>query len=1221
MRNFKLNFIAIISLLLLWGQNAKANLYKENYFEKPHTLVESYDFKKFFQTTPPPADSPDRAALLALYQATAGAAWTAPWDITKPVSQWSGVTLDATTLKVTKIDLSGRNLVGTLPAAFFAMTDITELRLNNNKLTGTVPDAIATLKELTLLYLHENQLNGKFPSINALDKLKKLNLTKNQIRQVPTFPNTNNFEELLINNNQLTFESLEGNIVITALKYIPQDSISTELTVIKAEGDNVSIATTSQGLGIGGTTNSYTWLKLVGSTYTEVPQTARELTFPDITAADAGLYRLKVTNSKVPDITLFRSVIRLRVNPCTVSKTTIKESQNYCEGDELPTLVGEEAKSGINNLKVTYQWQRSTDNTNWIDIGTAKDYTLTGITATTSFRRIARDGRCKEDVSNVVKITFIQKIAGNTIKTGKVFLCDKTKPDSLLGSVPTGGDGKPKYQWQSSKNRSTWLDEDKTQNYFPIISADTMYFRRIVQGSCGKPDTSAVLTIRVVKQLQKNEVGSSHFVCPNGDGVVMKDSIKGFKVDSVAFKYAWQQSFDRQKWTRADTARTQKDTLYYFTPVGISKTTYFRRIVRNGCDSTISNILTIQIHPKILNNTVRSTKSVVCEGDSVGTNLLGTVPVGGGAKYKFLWQSSIDKKTWTNRGDTLNLNKPTLNADSTYFRRVVESLCYKDTSNVTVVLFSRKFGRNEIGPRQLNCVGDSSAVIKGTSPATPRSYFKYDWVFSSDSINWQRPDTLGNLRDYKPGKLAQGKYYFRRLIFNGCFSDSSNIIEIEMVNPIENNTIQGSNRSVYCVGDTLPKLIGSLPTGGGSKYEYEWQNSTDNRNWALVGKEKDFKPTSLIRSTSFRRIAIGLQCGKDTSNVVTLRMINKLSNNRITDNRNICVGEILKDSLTGTQPAGGDSTYRYVWQATSDSVWRSVASSKNFIPKDIVETAKFRRIVLSGCFADTSNVVQVTVNQRITNNFIVSGGQVVCRKTKADTLRASVPVDGTKIFKYQWQQSRDQRRWTNIPNANTQNLIFNGTPDSTTFYRRVVSNLCFGDTTPSQRILVLQAPRVTAGRDTIVNIGYEIRLQGGGAINYLWTPKNAVDDSTAREPLAKPLRTTQYIVRGTDASGCVGYDTVLVIVADEPVTKAVDIITPNGDGLNDFFHIDNIERYPDNTLIIVNRWGSEVYRKVNYKNEWDGTYNGSVVPTGVYFYILTVKGTSKEKKGAIHVLE
>jgi gliding motility-associated-like protein len=1213
--------IALLVVVVGMGHKVCANNITEHKFSKfsetVFTFIPTKKHETKFFRTPPPV-SPDSAALVALYNATAGAAWTTPWDLTKPINEWAGVTIDPMSRRVTKLVLTNRNLVGTLPTTFQGLIELKELRLDNNKLSGTVPVSIAGFKELTLLYLHNNTFSGTLAADFAtLTKLKQLNLSFNRFNNLPDFPATNGFTELAVDNNRLGFASLEKNIAIAILKYSPQDSLSSDTIVIFKEGDPVTVPTVPT---ITGTANSYSWFRLVNGAFVAVPQSGADLTFADVTVADAGTYQLRVTSSIVPNLTLIRRFIRLRVNPCTVSKSSIKESMTYCQGDELPTLTGDEAQSGIGMLKVRYQWQRSIDSMTWIDVGQLKDYQITGIIATTWYRRLASDGRCKTDTSNTVKINFLRAIGGNTVSNETGFLCDATKPDSLKGSIPTGGDGKPQYLWQSSLNRRTWQDEDRTQSYFPIISADTMYFRRIVSSNtCGKPDTSAVLRIVVAKTLPKNEIANNQFVCPAGVGMVMKDSISDFKVDSLSFKYAWQQSEDQMAWTRADTTRIQSDTLYYFTPKGITKTTYFRRMVKNGCDSVYSNILKVDIFPNILNNRVNTSKIIVCEGDTTGFDLTGTVPVGGGGKYIYEWQSSLDSVNWTKRGDSLNLKSPAI-ADTTYFRRVVKSLCYQDTSNTVVVNYAYKFGRNEIGPNSTNCVGDSTAVIRGTSPSRTTAFFKYQWIVSTDSINWARIDTLGDGKDYKVGIQPEGRYFFRRLVDNGCSLDSGNMVLINMVNPILNNTIKGAGN--FCIGDSLPTLVGTVPDGGGGDYRYEWQSSTDNRNWFLSAKEKDFKPQSLVRSTLFRRIAEGTSCGKDTSNVIQIRISNPLSNNNITDNQNICVGTILRDTLRGTKPEGGDSTYVYIWQATTDSVWRSVASGRDFLPRDIIETTQFRRIVLSGCYADTSNIIRVTISQRITNNFILSAGQTICQKAKADTLKATVPIDGSNIFKYQWQQSRNQTTWTDIPNANTQDLIFAKSPDSTYYYRRVVTSLCFTSISPSERILVLPTPRITAGRDTIVNIGFSIRLQAGGGIKYLWTPKaDFGEDSTAAEPLITPLRTTEYIVRGEDSRGCVGFDTILVVVADDPLIRPVDIITPNGDGLNDVFHIDGIERYPDNLLIVVNRWGSEVYRKKDYKGDWDGTYNGSILPTGVYFFILSVKGTSKVKQGAIHLLE
>ena len=71
--------------------------------------------------------------------------------------------------------------------------------------------------------------------------------------------------------------------------------------------------------------------------------------------------------------------------------------------------------------------------------------------------------------------------------------------------------------------------------------------------------------------------------------------------------------------------------------------------------------------------------------------------------------------------------------------------------------------------------------------------------------------------------------------------------------------------------------------------------------------------------------------------------------------------------------------------------------------------------------------------------------------------------------------------------------------------------------------------------------------------------------------------------------------------------------TPNGDGEDDVFDIEGIEAYPDNELVITNRWGNLVYEAKGYKNTWDGRsqskYNigGDDLPTGTYYYILDTK--------------
>jgi gliding motility-associated-like protein len=66
--------------------------------------------------------------------------------------------------------------------------------------------------------------------------------------------------------------------------------------------------------------------------------------------------------------------------------------------------------------------------------------------------------------------------------------------------------------------------------------------------------------------------------------------------------------------------------------------------------------------------------------------------------------------------------------------------------------------------------------------------------------------------------------------------------------------------------------------------------------------------------------------------------------------------------------------------------------------------------------------------------------------------------------------------------------------------------------------------------------------------------------------------------------------------------------------VNDLFTIDGIDAYPNNKLIIFNRWGNSVYEKVGYSNDWNGTWNSQMMlPDGTYFYILELNDDEARK--------
>lgn len=100
-------------------------------------------------------------------------------------------------------------------------------------------------------------------------------------------------------------------------------------------------------------------------------------------------------------------------------------------------------------------------------------------------------------------------------------------------------------------------------------------------------------------------------------------------------------------------------------------------------------------------------------------------------------------------------------------------------------------------------------------------------------------------------------------------------------------------------------------------------------------------------------------------------------------------------------------------------------------------------------------------------------------------------------------------------------------------------------------------------------------------------------------------------------------DTFSIEVCVDPVELSFyNSFSPNNDGVNDFFEIDGIEGYPQNSLRIFNRYGNLVYSASPYRNDWNGinSINGKPLPDGAYFYLLDRGNGSKETAGDVVIM-
>jgi len=140
---------------------------------------------------------------------------------------------------------------------------------------------------------------------------------------------------------------------------------------------------------------------------------------------------------------------------------------------------------------------------------------------------------------------------------------------------------------------------------------------------------------------------------------------------------------------------------------------------------------------------------------------------------------------------------------------------------------------------------------------------------------------------------------------------------------------------------------------------------------------------------------------------------------------------------------------------------------------------------------------------------------------------------------------------------------------------------------------------------------------GSGHYSFDWQPAAFLVDHTVQNPQTIPLNASMSFLLSVGDLICERSltDSVRIIVGPKETSEDCliihNVITPNGDGLNDKWIIDCIDAYPENTVTIFNRWGENVNNFEHYNNStvtWDGkNYSGELLPDGTYYYILKIK--------------
>ena len=149
---------------------------------------------------------------------------------------------------------------------------------------------------------------------------------------------------------------------------------------------------------------------------------------------------------------------------------------------------------------------------------------------------------------------------------------------------------------------------------------------------------------------------------------------------------------------------------------------------------------------------------------------------------------------------------------------------------------------------------------------------------------------------------------------------------------------------------------------------------------------------------------------------------------------------------------------------------------------------------------------------------------------------------------------------------------------------------------------------VTKSNDITCTVGYA-SLFVTGASQYTWSPTGTLNISNGPTTVASPLSTTTYYITAIDGYGCIGKDSINVLVnfTGKANYFMPNSFTPNGDGKNDCYGIKYFGLVQEFQLYIFNRFGERVFATTNPNACWDGNYKGQPAEPGNYIYYLKAK--------------
>ncbi len=738
-----------------------------------------------------------------------------------------------------------------------------------------------------------------------------------------------------------------------------------------------------------------------------------------------------------------------------------------------------------------------------------------------------------------------------------------------------------------------WMANGSPLNISPIgtstITMSAGTYNIELRATCGNTINSVQRTIIVNPKPNANFTYTDH-VC------VDKQPVNYFNTGSTGGGFTYQWYLGNGAVPSTTTSQNATNVVYAF---GGSKNVSL--VVTNiyGCKDSINKTITIEPLP----NLVFSATNPTCVGDTTYfTN------------YSWLGGSGTIANWYWNFGDGNNSAafqpKHVYSSAGNYTVMLVATSDYgcDDTLYKVVNISPPTIAGNVISNATVCAVNNG-----GTLNVTGNNGNIVQWEYSPDGgINWY---SIANTTSSQTYSNLPVTTIYRALVKSGaCPAAYTSPNATITVTPPSNAGILMKDTSV-CAGTNTILLSLSNYTGNINNW---YSSNTVTGPYTAIGNTTSTYTVTNLNNTMYYYVVVNSGiCPPDTSNIISINVSPQTVGGTVVPTTTVCAasngGTLSLISYTG-------SILNWEFSTDGGINWIPLSNTSASQTYSMLTTTTLYRVkVKSGVCPEQYSYVGTIYVDPVSNAGILKKDTIVCIEGNTGTLTLN---NYTGIIT-NWYSSVNGITW-NALNNYTNTYTYNNLNDTTQFYTIVKSGVCPEDTSNIVTVYVMKFNGAyTLPTDTSISLGYTIQIFGQGGQSYLWIPSYNISDTAIANPFVWPLKDTVYKVIVTNQYGCVDTASVRIFVKKDYNLVIANTITPNGDNLNDYFWIGFIENYPNNEVIIFNRYGQEIFKGTNYDNKkvyWDGTYQGNKVPDGAYYYVIKFKDTDVVFKGSINVI-